>query len=179
MPIQSSGCTNVQSCVKLEEAPVRLLPQVGDEATVQDDDCAPICGGWEDNALRQLGNFAVLIYDTGLPMDPQTRIHGECHASGIPGEQNRAGCTSARWVNADATALMSETTPAMDQTERKRSASDLPNCAATNLLSGHAVSMWGLPHKGRARLEAPANRLSAGSAHACSPPAPPGNDIIL
>lgn len=96
------------------------LKDVGIDLQVGNEEMAVLFGGWSDQAPRKVGDYDILIYDTGAGINPQQHVADYFHSANIPTEENEGvGANYTRWVNEEADALIEEASRTPDLAERK------------------------------------------------------------
>jgi peptide/nickel transport system substrate-binding protein len=96
------------------------LKDIGVDLQVGNEEMAVLFGGWADQAPRKVGDYDILIYDTGAGINPQQHIADYFLSYNIPTEENGGvGANYTRWVNEDADALIEEAGRTPDLAERK------------------------------------------------------------
>lgn len=97
-----------------------LYRDLGVEVNVRTVEQSVLFGGWSDRAARKIGDYDILVYDTGTGINPQLHVFDLLHSSRIPREENDgAGGNYARWSNATADALLEAAGTSPDLGERR------------------------------------------------------------
>lgn len=97
-----------------------LYRDLGVEVNVRTVEQSVLFGGWSDRAARKIGDYDILVYDTGTGINPQLHVFDLLHSSRIPREENEgAGGNYARWSNATADALLESAGTSPDLGERR------------------------------------------------------------
>jgi peptide/nickel transport system substrate-binding protein len=94
-----------------------MLSEIGIEINVSNEEMGVLFGGWADQAPRKVGDYDILIYDTGAGINPQAHIADYFLSSNIPTDENGGvGANYTRWVNERADELIEEAgrTPDLD-----------------------------------------------------------------
>jgi peptide/nickel transport system substrate-binding protein len=96
------------------------LKDIGIDLQVGNEEMAVLFGGWADQAPRKVGDYDILIYDTGAGINPQQHIADYFLSYNIPTEENGGvGANYTRWVNEEADALIEEAGRTPDLAARK------------------------------------------------------------
>ncbi|MER3485624.1 MAG: hypothetical protein C4345_06315, partial [Chloroflexota bacterium] len=77
------------------------LKNVGIEVKIENQDFAVIFGTWADKSPRMLGDYDLLIYDSGLFAEPGADIERNFASYMIPSETNQGGTNIYRWNRQD------------------------------------------------------------------------------
>ncbi|MCX6047043.1 MAG: peptide ABC transporter substrate-binding protein [Chloroflexi bacterium] len=158
--LQIEGYTKFQPLQDLEQALAEQFKAVGIETKIQNDESPVMFGSYADGSPRMTGNFDILVYDSTLPIDPQSAVAAAYHSSAIPSADNPAGANYSRWINAAADAAIERAGRTVDIQQRQAAycelaqliTTDLPELhlyrftegyGASNRLYGYQVNMWG------------------------------------
>ncbi|MEX2541684.1 MAG: hypothetical protein WD314_07740 [Trueperaceae bacterium] len=94
------GYTDFRLLEQTELVIADLLADIGFDIEVRNVEQSVLFGGWSDRAARKIGDFDILIYDTGAGINPQIHVFDLLHSSRIPSEENAgAGGNYSRWAN--------------------------------------------------------------------------------
>lgn len=104
-----------------EQVIAAMLKDVGIQLQVSNEEMAVLFGSWADRAPRKMGDFDILIYNTGAGIDPQPHIESYFLSTNIPTyENNGVGANYTRWVSPEADQLILEAGRTPSMTERKK-----------------------------------------------------------
>ncbi|MGD9711622.1 MAG: peptide ABC transporter substrate-binding protein [Thermomicrobiales bacterium] len=77
------------------------LANVGIEVSIENQEFAVIFGTWEDSSPRLLGDYDILIYDSGWFAEPGKDITNAYHPDNVPSADLPGGDNFLRWVRED------------------------------------------------------------------------------
>jgi peptide/nickel transport system substrate-binding protein len=97
-----------------------MAKDVGIELNLSGEEMSVLFGGWADQAPRKVGDFDILLYDTGAYINPQEHIADYFLSTSIPTNENEGvGANYTRWVSPEADALILEAGRTPDLVKRK------------------------------------------------------------
>ncbi len=111
------GYTDFRLLEQTELVIADMLQDIGIELNVTNEEMAVLFGGWADQAPRKVGDYDILIYDTGAGINPQQHIADYFLSTNIPTDENGGvGANYTRWVDPETDALIEEAgrTPDLD-----------------------------------------------------------------
>ena len=136
------------------------LKEIGVEIKVSNQEMAVLFGGWADKAPRKMGDYDILMYDTGAGINPQQHISDYFLSTNIPTDENSGvGANYTRWVDLQADDLITQASHTVDLADRKTIYCELAKIfhdsysqiylyqfmeghAFNNALTGYQVSTW-------------------------------------
>jgi peptide/nickel transport system substrate-binding protein len=95
-----------------------MMEDIGVEINLSSEEMAVLFGSWADQAPRKMGDYDILIYDTGAYINPQEHIADYFLSANIPiNENDGVGANYTRWASSEADDLIEEAgrTPDLDQ----------------------------------------------------------------
>lgn len=101
-----------------EQVVAAMMKDIGIDLKLSNEEQSVLFGSWADQAPRKVGDYDILIYDTGAYINPQEHIADYFLSTNIPTAENEGvGANYTRWVNPEADALITEAgrTPDLDQ----------------------------------------------------------------
>ena len=96
-----NGYTGFDTLDLIELAVQEDLANIGMEVAIENQEFAVIFGTWEDGAPMMLGDYDILIYDSGLFAEPGNDIANRYHPDRIPSADVPGGDNTYRWVRDD------------------------------------------------------------------------------
>lgn len=159
LSLSMNGYTGYSTLELIELAVQEDLKQLGVEAKIENQEFAVIFGTWDDQSPRLLGNYDLLIYDSGLFAEPGEEIAREWGPDQVPSADNPAGDNFYRWVRPEAAEWLKAANGSPDQTVRRDNfcklatalRQDIPTfpilqfsegSVYSNKLHGFTVSTW-------------------------------------
>lgn len=140
-----------------------MLKKVGIELTVVSVPASVLFGSYDRGAFRSYGEFDILLYASGLGIEPYSRLNGAYNSASIPCEKNSGqGHNYPRWIDDEADAALAAAGSSPDpgvrgaayQALAERVAAERPviylyTYAALDLLStrfmGYRPNVWDTP----------------------------------
>ncbi|CAN5851385.1 peptide ABC transporter substrate-binding protein [soil metagenome] len=101
LSLTMNGYTGFDVLDLIELAVQEDLANVGIEASIENQEFAVIFGTWADNSPRMLGDYDILIYDSGLFAEPGNDITNLYHPDNVPSAELPGGDNFQRWVRED------------------------------------------------------------------------------
>lgn len=111
------GYTGWSLLEQTEQVIAAMMKDIGVEINLSNEEMAVLFGSWADQAPRKVGDYDILIYDTGAYINPQEHIADYFLSTNVPTNENEGvGANYTRWVNPEADALIQEAgrTPDLD-----------------------------------------------------------------
>jgi peptide/nickel transport system substrate-binding protein len=111
------GYTGWSLLEQTEQVIAAMMKDIGVEVNLSNEEMAVLFGGWADQAPRKVGDYDILIYDTGAYINPQEHIADYFLSTNVPTNENEGvGANYTRWVSPDADELIQEAgrTPDLD-----------------------------------------------------------------
>ena len=139
---------------------VDMLKEIGVEIKVTNQEMAVLFGSWADKAPRKMGDYDILLYDTGAGINPQQHIADYFLSTSIPTNENGGvGANYTRWVDLKADELINQAGKTIDLADRKTIYCELAQIihdsysqiflyqlseghAYSKALTGYQVSTW-------------------------------------
>jgi peptide/nickel transport system substrate-binding protein len=85
-----------------EQVLVEMMRAIGIELVIENVPSDTLFAGWDSNGLRKHGAFDILLYTTGVYLDPDSHLFTNYHSARIPIADNEgAGSNYSRYINAD------------------------------------------------------------------------------
>ena len=116
-----NGYTGFDTLDLIELAVQEDLANIGMEVAIENQEFAVIFGTWEDGAPMMLGDYDILIYDSGLFAEPGNDIANRYHPDRIPSADVPGGDNIYRWVRDDEWIEAANATP-MSSSDMRTSA---------------------------------------------------------
>jgi peptide/nickel transport system substrate-binding protein len=110
LSLEMIGYTDFRLLEQTQVVIADLMRDIGVEMTIRNVEQSVLFGGWAERAARKIGDFDILIYDTGAGINPQLHVYDLLHSERIPREENEGvGGNYSRWANPEVDALLEET----------------------------------------------------------------------
>ncbi len=114
------GYTDFKLLEQTELVMADMLKEIGVDLQVSNVEMSVLFGSWADKAPRKMGDFDILVYDTGAGINPQTHIADYFLSTNIPTDANGGtGADYTRWVNPQADDLINQAGRTPDLADRK------------------------------------------------------------
>ncbi|GAB4429549.1 MAG: peptide ABC transporter substrate-binding protein [Anaerolineae bacterium] len=114
------GYTGWSLLEQTEQVVAAMLKDIGVEVNLSNEEMAVLFGSWADKAPRKMGDYDILMYDTGAYINPQEHISDYFMSSNIPTNENEGvGANYTRWVSQEADELIQEAGRTPDLDDRK------------------------------------------------------------
>jgi peptide/nickel transport system substrate-binding protein len=114
------GYTDFKLLEQTELVMADMLKEIGVDLQVSNVEMSVLFGSWADKAPRKMGDFDILVYDTGAGINPQTHIADYFLSTNIPTDANGGtGANYTRWVNPQADDLINQAGRTPDLADRK------------------------------------------------------------
>jgi peptide/nickel transport system substrate-binding protein len=114
------GYTDFKLLEQTELVMADMLKEIGVDLQVSNVEMSVLFGSWADKAPRKMGDFDILVYDTGAGINPQTHIADYFLSTNIPTDANGGtGANYTRWVNPQADDLINQAGRIPDLVDRK------------------------------------------------------------
>jgi peptide/nickel transport system substrate-binding protein len=99
--LMMNGYTGYSTLELIQLAIQEDLKAVGIDTRLENQEFAVIFGTWADGSPRLLGDFDILVYDSGWFAEPGKDITQTMHPSQVPSEETPGGDNFTRWVRED------------------------------------------------------------------------------
>ena len=99
--LMMNGYTGYSDLELIELAIQEDLKAVGIDTRLENQEFAVIFGTWADGSPRLLGDFDLLVFDSGWFAEPGKEILLALHPSQVPSEETPGGENFTRWVRED------------------------------------------------------------------------------
>jgi peptide/nickel transport system substrate-binding protein len=97
-----------------------MMKEIGVEVFIENVPSSELFASYASGAFRRHGQFDIIEFSTGYPIDPQRFLEDLFATSGIPSEENGGGGYNFyRWVSDDVDALLAEAGSSPDLEKRK------------------------------------------------------------
>jgi len=114
-----NGYTGYDVLDLIELAVQEDLMNVGIEISIENQEFAVIFGTWADNSPRLLGDYDILIYDSGWFAEPGKDITNAYHPDNVPSAEFPGGDNFLRWVREDVGEWLEAGNSSPDMEERR------------------------------------------------------------
>jgi peptide/nickel transport system substrate-binding protein len=101
LSLMMNGYTGFSTLELIELAIQEDLKAVGIDTRLENQEFAVIFGTWADGSPRLLGDYDLLVYDSGWFAEPGSRIDQAYHPAQVPSAENPGGDNFTRWVRED------------------------------------------------------------------------------
>ena len=101
LSLTMNGYTGFDTLDLIELAVQEDLANIGMEVTIENQEFAVIFGTWEDGSPRMIGDYDILIYDSGFFAEPGADIANQYGPDQVPSADNPGGENVYRWVRDD------------------------------------------------------------------------------
>jgi peptide/nickel transport system substrate-binding protein len=160
LSLELLGYTNFEPLSLTEQFVAENLKAAGFEIRIQNYDFSTFFGSFQGGSPRKKGNFDMVIYDHGLPIEPQGKVESNWLSTEIPTSANPDGNNIFRWQNPLADQAIKEAGGTFDQSARRNAYCRLGNLIQedavqaylylfqdnygfSNRLNGYTLSTWG------------------------------------
>jgi peptide/nickel transport system substrate-binding protein len=159
LSLMVNGYTGYSTLDLIELAVQEDLQAVGIEARIENQEFAVIFGTWADGSPRMLGDYDVLLYDSGFFAEPGKQIHEQFSPDQVPSAETPGGDNYVRWVRDDVGEWIATANSSPDQDVRRENfckvadalREDIPRfpllqfsegSVYANRIHGYTVSTW-------------------------------------
>jgi peptide/nickel transport system substrate-binding protein len=101
LSLQMNGYTGYADLELIELAIQEDLKAVGIDTKLENQEFAVIFGTWDDGSPRLLGDYDLLVYDSGWFAEPGKDIVQDYHPAEVPSADRPGGRNVVRWVRDD------------------------------------------------------------------------------
>lgn len=101
LTLMMNGYTGFSTLDLIELAVQEDLKAAGIEIKIENQDFAVIFGTWADKSPRMVGDYDMLIYDSGMEAEPGADIAQNYAPWSVPSATNQSGNNYYRWVRDD------------------------------------------------------------------------------
>lgn len=120
LSLRMVGYTGWSLLEQTEQVIAAMMKDIGVELRISNEEMGVLFGSWADQAPRKVGDYDILIYDTGAYINPQEHIADYFLSTNVPTEENGgAGANYTRWVSPEADELIAEAGRTPDLDDRK------------------------------------------------------------
>jgi peptide/nickel transport system substrate-binding protein len=159
LSLMMNGYTGFDTLDLIELAVQEDLKNIGMDVQIENQEFAVIFGTWEDGSPRMLGDFDILIYDSGFFAEPGGDIDRLYSPDQIPSAENPGGENYHRWVREDVGEWIQAANSSPDLNVRRENFGEVAGAirediitfpilqfaegsAYSNRLHGFAISTW-------------------------------------
>ena len=119
LTLTMNGYTGFDTLDLIELAVQDDLAAAGVEVAIENQDFAVIFGTYEDGSPRKIGDYDLLIYDSGLLAEPGADISNAFHPEQVPTAETPGGGNHMRWVREDVGQWIDGANSSADQAARQ------------------------------------------------------------
>ncbi len=101
LSLMMNGYTGFDTLDLIELAVQEDLLTIGVDVQIENQELAVIFGTWEDGSPRMIGDYDLLIYDSGFFAEPGADIANQYAPDQVPNADNPGGENIYRWVRDD------------------------------------------------------------------------------
>ncbi|MER3436678.1 MAG: hypothetical protein C4346_03135 [Chloroflexota bacterium] len=135
LSLMMNGYTGFSTLELVELAVQEDLKNVGIEVKIENQDFAVIFGTWADKSPRMLGDYDLLIYDSGFFAEPGADIERNFASYMIPSETNQGGTNIYRWNRQDVDAWIKAANSTPDINVRRENFCKVANALREDIVT--------------------------------------------